>query len=234
LIDVEKGFEIKPFLWFTLYNLMNRGACSKPTRISTIELAKVLGGSQQSASRHLRLLEKAGLISRRISSEGSLIRITDDGMRSLNEVYIALKRHLEGGQIETFAFEGVVFSGLYEGAYYISQVGYRSQIKEKLGFDPYPGTLNVRIKESDINRRKQLELLPGVTIHGFKDRERAFGSARCYPLMLNDEVDGALIVANRTTYDLSVMEIISPVYLRKHLSLKDGDLVKISIYNKED
>lgn len=228
---MKGAFSIKPFLWFTLYSLMNKGAHMRPVRISTTELARELGGSQQSASRHLRLLEESGLISRRVGSEGSLTIITDEGVRSLNEVYISLKRHMEGGLAENFLFEGVVFSGLFEGAYYISQEGYRNQIKQKLGFDPYPGTLNIRIKESDVDRRKRLDRLPGITIQGFKDEERAFGSARCYPLTLNDEIDGALIVANRTTYDLSVMEIISPVYLRKNLGLKDGDSVRISIYN---
>jgi len=220
---------MKPFLWFTLYGLFGIGAGERSVKISTTELAAMFSWSQQSASRHLRLLEQMGLVRRRTVVDGSLIKITDEGMRDLKEVYYVLKDRIEGSRAEVFVFEGVVFSGLYEGAYYMSRPGYSEQIKEKLGFHPYPGTLNLRISEADVERRRQLERMPSVVIDGFKDRERAFGSARCYPLVINDDVEGALIVADRTTYDTAVMEVISPINLRKHFDLRDGDTVKVSI-----
>jgi len=220
---------LKPFLWFTLYGLLNLGAGSRPIKISTTEFSNVLGGSQQSASRNLRLLEQKGLVTRRIDANGSLIRITGDGLRALNQVLYDLRRHLEGGEAEALVFEGVVFSGLYEGAYYIGLRGYREQIREKMGFDPYPGTLNLRLKEADIELRQRLERLPPIILEGFKDRERAFGAARCYPAVVNDDVGGAIIMAERTTYDRLVMEVISTVYLRRHFGLEDGDKVKVSI-----
>lgn len=229
LLTTGTGRRLKSFLWFTLYGLLNLGAGSRRVRVSTTELSAVLGVSQQSASRHLTLLEGMGLLSRRIDADGTLIRITDEGLRALNEVFYGLRRHLEGGEVEAFVFEGVVFSGLVEGAYYIGKKWYRDQIREKLGFDPYPGTLNLRLGEADVERRRRLERLPAVVIEGFKDRERAFGSGRCYPAVVNDDVEGALIVAERTTYDLSVMEIISPIYLRRHFGLEDGDTVRVSI-----
>lgn len=220
---------MKHFLWFTLYGLLNLGAGSRPVKVSTTELSEVLGGSQQSASRHLTLLEQMGLVSRRIGPNGTMIRITEEGLTALNEVLYGLRRHLEGGEAETFDFEGVVFSGLYEGAYYLGKREYRDQVREKLGFDPYPGTLNLRLREADMERRRRLQRLPAIVIRGFKDPERAFGSGRCYPAVVNDDVEGALIVADRTTYDLAVMEIISPIYLRRHFGLEDGDKVKVSI-----
>jgi len=135
---------------------------------------------------------------------------------------------LEGVGAEAFVFDGTVVSGLFEGAYYISREGYRSQIREKVGFDPFPGTLNVRIKSEDFDKRRRLEKHPSAILDGFKDGERSFGSCKCYPLLLNDEVKGAMIVADRTIHDLSTMEIVSPVYLRRHFELGDGDPVKVS------
>lgn len=229
MFSAGAGRRLKPSLWFTLYGLLNLGAGSRPIKVSTTELSAALGGSQQSASRHLRLLEQMGLVSRRIDAGGSTIRITEEGMRALGEVFYGLKRHIEEGEAEAFVFEGVVFSGLYEGAYYMGQGDYRDQIMEKLGFDPYLGTLNLRLTEADVERRRQLERLPAIVLEGFRDKERAFGSARCYPAVVNDDVEGALIVAERTSYDLSVMEIISPIHLRRHFGLEDGDTVKVSI-----
>ncbi len=223
---------VRPYLWFTLYSLMRLGAVKVPIKVSTTELSRVIGGSQQSASRHLQLLEEGGLINRRIDSEGGIVEITEKGVEELKGVLVDLKAFIEGEEAEAFIFEGEVVSGLYEGAYYIGKGGYRDQIREKLGFDPYPGTLNVKIGQEDYERRRRLEGRPAVLIEGFRNGERAFGACRCYPLLVNDEVEGALIVADRTTHDAGVMEIVSPVYLRRHFGLSDGDRVRLAFSNR--
>lgn len=220
--------ELKPHLWFTLYTLLRLGASKNAVKLSTTDLSKITGGSQQSASRHLQLLEKKGFIHRRIDSGGSKISITVEGMAELEKVLQELQWHLEGEEASTIEFMGTVVSGLFEGAYYISKDGYRRQITEKLGFEPFPGTLNVRIRQDDYEKRRRLESGPGIHLEGFKDGQRAFGSANCYPVTINDEVEGALIVAERSIHDYNVMEIISPIYLRRKLGLADGDEVRLS------
>ncbi len=220
--------ELKPHIWFTLYTLLKLGAARNAVELSTTELSKIMGGSQQSASRHLQVLEQMGLIHRRIGSGGSKISITVEGVAELEEVLKELKWQLEGEEARTIEFEGTVVSGLFEGAYYISKEGYRRQIVEKLGFEPFPGTLNVRIRQDDFEKRRRLESGPGIHLEGFKDGERAFGSANCYPVTINGEVGGALIVAERSIHDYNIMEIISPLYLRRKLGLADGDRVRLS------
>lgn len=218
---------LKPHLWFTLFELMRLGAVSRPVRVSTTELSARMGCSQQSASRHLGLLEGMGLVSRQIRPDGSLIRVTGEGRRALEEVYFALGGRLEAVE-EALVFEGTVFSGMYQGRYYISQEGYRVQIVDGLGFDPYPGTLNLRLGEGDSEARRRLDSVPSVRIEGFRGEDRAFGAARCYPVTVNGEVEGAIIVAERTSYDLSVMEVIAPVNLRERFGLEDGDAVRVA------
>jgi len=71
---------IKPHLWFTLYTLMKLGASKTPIRISTTQLSEEIGGSQQSASRHLQVLEREGLLERKISTGGSKVTITSAGL----------------------------------------------------------------------------------------------------------------------------------------------------------
>jgi len=224
----DSEWELKPILWFTLYSLLRIGAGARAVKISTTQLAETLGISQQSASRHLRSLERDSMIRREIEKDGSFIHITRKGMETLSSVYHHLKRDLEESAKEAFVFEGVVFSGLGEGAYYVSQEGYRQQVRERLGFEPYPGTLNIRLRtKTDLERREQLERMPGIEIQSFKTRDRSFGRAKCYQVLINDEVEGAVIIAERTGYDRSVMEIMAPVNLRKRLGLKDGDLVRV-------
>ena len=219
---------IKPHLWFTLYTLMRLGATKTAVKISTTELSEEIGGSQQSASRHLQLLESEGLLERSISTEGSKIKITGEGQAELDIILKELKWHLEGKEAQTIEFEGEVVSGLFEGAYYVSKEGYHRQIVEKLGFEPFPGTLNIRISEDDYDRRRRLERGEYIRLEGFKDGERSFGAAHCFPCIINDEIEGALIVAERSIHDYGTMEIISPLYLRRKLELADGDKVKVS------
>jgi riboflavin kinase len=127
--------------------------------------------------------------------------------------------------------EGAVFSGFGEGAYYIKQEGYKKQFLEKLGFDPYPGTLNVRLtSDYDIKARQELESYPAIEVEGFKDEARTFGPVKCYPVLINNKAKGALILALRTHYDASVLEIIAPQYLRSQLKIKDGQKVKIEVF----
>ncbi len=207
---------------------MKLGATKASIKISTTQLSDEIGGSQQSASRHLQLLESEGMIERSITSEGSRVKITGHGEAELDLVLKELKWYLEGKEAQAIEFEGEVVSGLFEGAYYISKEGYHRQIVEKLGFEPFPGTLNVRIVEEDYDRRRRLERGEFIRLEGFKDGERSFGAAHCFPCLINDEVEGALIVAERSIHDYGVMEIISPHYLRRKMELADGDKVRVS------
>ena len=52
---------------------------------------------------------------------------------------------------------GRVFTGQGEGKKYVSLSWVKHQIKEKLGFDPYPGTLNLRLDEENAKHRVVLE-----------------------------------------------------------------------------
>jgi len=218
---------LKPHLWFTLYALLKLGAGSHPARVSSVELAREIESSQQSASRHTKILEDQGFIRRKVDPDGSLIFLTEKGLAELHVVLVDLQWHLEGKEKQAVELEGVVSSGLYEGAYYISKDGYRLQIIDKLGFDPYPGTLNVTVTGENLEKKRHVERGPGVRIEGFSDGERSFGACTCYPLVLNDEVEGALLVADRSIHEPEVLEIVSPHYIRKRLELSDGDKVRV-------
>lgn len=215
---------------FTLLKLAEMGAHRRTARISTEYLAGKLDSSQQTASRYLIELEGKGWIERTITPEGCLLRITNAGTKQLNKLYSTLRVLMEAAYPPSITLEGTVFTGFGEGAYYISKENYRKQFIEKLGFDPYPGTLNLKlVTDYDIKARNELEAYPGVEIEGFKNEDRTFGPVKCYPVIIENEVKGALILALRSHYDVSVLEIIAPVPLRKHLKLKDGQKTKIEV-----
>jgi len=215
---------------FTLLKLAEMGAHRRTAKISTEYLAVKLGSSQQTASRYLIELDHNGLIKRTITPDGCLIRITDAGVAELKKLYTNLRFLMEAAYPPSVTLEGVAFSGLGEGAYYISKEKYRKQFMEKLGFDPYAGTLNLKLTtDYDIKTRSELEAYPAIEVQGFTNEDRTFGPVRCYPVIIENKVKGALVTALRSHYDTSVVELIAPVYLRKYLSLKDGHKVKVEV-----
>lgn len=217
-------------LFFTLYKLAELGASSRTVKVSTEYLAEKIGSSQQTASRHLISLEKMGWIKRTITPDGCLIKITSLGVSELKKLYAELRLIFESEYPPSITMEGVLFSGLGEGAYYVNKDGYRKQFLEKLGFDPYPGTLNIKLTtEYDNKVLSELETYPAVELEGFQDEDRTFGNVKCYPAVINNRAKGAVIYAMRSHYGSSVLEIVSPVFLRNALKLKDGNKVKVEI-----
>lgn len=202
------------------------GCHQKPTRISVKEMAQDLQASDKTVSRCLKSLETEGWIERDITPAGQTVQITPAGMKILSREFADFKTIFQIR--ETPVLEGTVVSGLGEGQYYISIDGYSMQFAEKLGFLPFPGTLNVKVKEYCLDVRKRLEELPYIRIDGFSDGMRTYGASDCYPAEIGG-IRGFIIVPERTHYQIDLLEIIAPVKMRDVLELKDGDDVTVVI-----
>ena len=111
----------------------------------------------------------------------------------------------------------------------MSKKGYKKQFLKKLGFNPFPGTLNIRLSSSYVGLRRELETYPSIAIDGFKSGKRAFGTAKCFPAIINDSVKGVVALIDRTHYDDSIIELIAPIHLRSTLNLKEGSKVQVKI-----
>jgi riboflavin kinase len=118
-------------------------------------------------------------------------------------------------------------SGLGEGAFYMRQKGYRDQFRKKLWFEPYEGTLNLKMAGPDLAKMQVLQDSPGIEIAGFEAGGRTFGGAKCF-LATAGRVDCAVIMPIRT-HHTDVLEVISKHYLRNALGIKDGDIVEMNV-----
>lgn len=211
----------------TLYRLAEIISDSGESQ-TTADIAGKLGMSQQSASRHLIKLANQGMIRRERLTRGTSIRITNKGMNELRKMYLTLHKILEKPK-EQLILEGKLFTGLGEGAYYVGQTGFMQRFQEKLGFKPFLGTLNVRLKDHQLKNLSLIESIDFLEIEGFTDGTRNFGPAKCYRAIVNREVKACVIRPLRTHYGEEVIEILAPVNLRRKLNLKDGDKVRITL-----
>ncbi|MDO8553433.1 MAG: DUF120 domain-containing protein [Candidatus Micrarchaeota archaeon] len=201
--------------------LLKKGGNIRSVTISTTEIGNALNMSQQNASRLMIELEQEGAISR--DKRG--IMITKSGMEEILAVYGTMKQSLEGKKM---TIKGTIALGLGEGGYYISLEGYKKQFREKLGFEPFPGTLNLKLDKEQEEKRLMLREMDPIIIEGWKTEDRSFGDLFAYKCKI-DGVEGAIVIPVRTHHGTEVLELVSPVNIKKKLGKKDGDLIKIEI-----
>jgi len=121
--------------------------------------------------------------------------------------------------------EGIVTSGLGKGAVFISIDYYKNEIKDKLGFDPYPGTLNLTI---DKTQKSLLNDLTPIRIQSLEKDGKKYGGVNCYKIKINNIV-ASIVIPDMSEHEEGMIEIISPVNLKSQLNVKDGDKLRIEL-----
>ncbi|MEX0763832.1 MAG: DUF120 domain-containing protein [Nitrosopumilaceae archaeon] len=213
----------------TLAELLAKGARHNFVSITTSSLGKNIHRSQQAASKHLLELERDGYIERIRSGQKVSVRITTKGHAEMARISSILRSSLESSP-SYLEFKGTIISGMGEGAYYMSMKGYAKQFKTKLGYIPFPGTLNVKLKDKEYTEAKRsLDAYGGMMINGFSDGKRTYGWVKCYPAKINNSIDSALITLERTHYDDSVIELISYTNIKKAAKLSTGSQISVRI-----
>lgn len=203
--------------------LAQAGADHTPVVVTSREVGTRIGASQQASDRYLVALERRGLIVRSMAQRRQRIELTPAAMELLRGEYHAYRRIFEGPARLTV--EGRVASGLGEGRYYLSQPGYVVQFTERLGYAPYPGTLNVRVDVATLRTLSVVGGWQGQRIDGFEASGRTFGGATCHPARMNGR-PCHLIRPDRSHYK-DVVEFIAPERLRDSLHLADDQTVRV-------
>jgi riboflavin kinase, archaea type len=201
------------------------GADQSPVVVTSREIGERIGVSQQAADRYLVTLEANGLLSRSLAQRRQRVALTPAAMALLRAEYRSYHRIFEGPA--KISFSGQVASGLGEGRYYLSQPGYVVQFTERLGYSPYPGTLNVRVGGPALRKVEIVGSWTGLRIDGFQASGRTFGGATCFPARMNGH-PCHLIHPDRTHYQ-DVVEFVAVDCLRETLHLKDDDPVQVEI-----
>jgi riboflavin kinase len=119
---------------------------------------------------------------------------------------------------------GSVLSGRGKGSYFTELDWAKRQFVEILGFEPAPGTLNIRLEK--MKNRDILQLRRSRTA-AIEPPDRSFYRGIVLPTVIDNVVKGAIVVPQVPNYDSHFLEIVAPINLREKLNLKDGDAVTL-------
>jgi riboflavin kinase len=114
---------------------------------------------------------------------------------------------------------------LGKGAVFMSIDYYKDAVKEKLSFDPYPGTLNLKVDEKQIELLKKSTL---IRINSNKTDNKTLHGASCYKARINN-INGSIIIPDINKHEKDIIEFIAPANLKSELNIKDGDKVIIEL-----
>jgi len=122
---------------------------------------------------------------------------------------------------------GKVAAGTGDGRKFVNLPWFKRQVMEIFNFEPYPGTLNVMLKEeyskilsSILNENRGFKIIP----------EDGYSSGFLYRAFIGFRVMGAIVKPSIPDYPESILEIIAPVCLRESLGLNDGDEIDVAIF----
>jgi riboflavin kinase len=126
--------------------------------------------------------------------------------------------------LEHLQLNGAVFSGTGEGAIFMALPWVSAQIEEKLGFTPFPGTLNVKLTTDSVKTKEIFQNSAGIQIHP----DPGYCHAKLFRARLKG-LDCAVVLPGVSDYPEDVIEVVAPENLRKLFGLVDGSRVKIEV-----
>jgi CTP-dependent riboflavin kinase len=126
---------------------------------------------------------------------------------------------------------GTVITGTKKAAFFTQLDWVKDQCAVKLGFEPYPGTMNILLKESCSQLMVEIRNSVGVNL---VPPDKNFCSSQVYPVRIG-KTPGAIILPEEkvNVHDANIVEILAPVFLREVLNVKDGDLVSVTLISNK-
>jgi len=124
---------------------------------------------------------------------------------------------------------GIIFSDLGQAASFMALDWVQAALKQCLGFNPFPATLNVRPRaaEDAVVWRRVRDGSAGVALAPARG---SFCSARLYPIAIigqagkaPEKILGAVLFPEVENYPDDKIEIVAPLRLKEHLGVRDGD-----------
>ena len=122
---------------------------------------------------------------------------------------------------------GKIVSGTKQGAFFIQLGWVQEQCLEKLGFEPWPGTLNLEISMNRVALIDELKVKRGLEL---VSPDANFCSGHVFPVSIEGVPAAVVLPAEDVrVHEKNIIEIIAPQFLKETLGVKDGDQVTLEI-----
>jgi CTP-dependent riboflavin kinase len=122
---------------------------------------------------------------------------------------------------------GKIVSGNGKAAFFTQLDWVQKQCREKLGFRPFPGTLNLAVDEKKAPLIAALCQKHGLTLEPL---DQSFCAGHVYPASIMG-VTGAIVAPadNVRAHPENILELIAPISLKDALDADDGDEILLVI-----
>lgn len=105
----------------------------------------------------------------------------------------------------------------------------KTQFRDRVGIDPFPGTLNVIVNDPDsMPVWVRLKRADGIHMDNPNDGPHDC-DAKCWKVSINDEIDGAIVFPLVDGYPPAQVEVIAAVGVREAFGIEDGDTVTLTL-----
>jgi len=122
---------------------------------------------------------------------------------------------------------GRIVEGLGVGRDFTCVEWVKAQFISKLAIDPYPGTLNLEIVgPEDLRVFETLKATQGIEI---TPEDPSFCKGKCFRVLLNGRIQGAIVLPVVERYPKDKMELISSENVKKTLNVEAGDFLEVEI-----
>ena len=122
---------------------------------------------------------------------------------------------------------GTIVSGAGQGAFFTQLEWVKEQCLEKLGFAPWPGTLNLEISTDRVDLIEELREKGGKALIS---PDANYCSGHVLPISI-EGIKAAIVIPAEDVrvHAKNIIEIIAPEMLKDELDVKDGDWVTLTI-----
>lgn len=122
---------------------------------------------------------------------------------------------------------GKIVSGVGKAAFFTQLDWVQDQCEEKYDFRPYPGTLNLEIKEDGLSVIEALQNRPATELI---PTDPNFCTARTLPVSLGSQKGIIIIPAEDVrVHGKNIVEIMAAVRIKDMLNVNDGDVITVLV-----
>jgi len=131
--------------------------------------------------------------------------------------------------------KGKVVSGAKKAAFFTQLDWVLDQCLEKLGFKPFPGTLNIEILPESFLDAESIQEEKGIELIPPDPNGSTFCTAKTLPVSI-EGIDAAIIIPAEKVriHDRNIIEAIAPMSLKNALNIDDGHTVTLIIKDHKD